>query len=124
MMKKLLVLLMVLGMATVSQASIKFTATGAVGSELTVSAGQTITINIVADGTCYGQEMTAVEATSVNGSGHATAIVDKGGTASALALGTGQSWADTAVLADSGNYNGALIAFPERTVPLIQAQQL
>ena len=111
MMKKLLVLALVLGMATVSQAAISFTATGAVGNQLTVTAGATITINIVADGTCYGLEMTAVESASVDSSGHATAIVDKGGMISSIALGTGQSWADTAVLADSGNYDGALVAW-------------
>jgi len=107
MMKKLLVLALVLVMATVSQAAIKFTATGEVDHQLTVSAGATITINMVADGTCAGYEISAVEGASVNANGQIETIANKGGTASNLSY-------DGFTLDDSSgvkNYQGDVFAY-------------
>jgi len=113
-MKKLMVLMLVLGLASIAQATpmIHLTATGAVGDNLVVTPGQSITIQVIANETIYGFEMTAVEATSVNADKQATAIVDKDGVASALTLNTAVLTASgTKRLADGGNYNGTLVVY-------------
>ena len=101
-MKKLLILLLVFGMASASQAAVVgFSIGGA--KEYTASPGETVSIDLVADTAYNGSEMMAVEGDDWV----AANVLNKGGT-SALPIGT------TGVTITGGyldNYNGVLFDY-------------
>jgi len=111
MMKKLLVLMLVLGMASVSQAAWTGFVVGG-SSEYSATAGETIRIDLIANtdwsATTWGG---IVEASAVNGDGRALAsnVVDMGGAVSTDVVYAG---AGNVSIGEPGwldNYNGNLI---------------
>ena len=113
MMKKLLILTLVLGMASVSQAaSVGFQIGGA--TEYAATAGEVITIDLIADLPYSSSLMMAVEGDA----SVATAVTDMGGT-STLPVGS------TGVTITEGyldNYNGVLFDYiTANTYPVVTA---
>ncbi len=107
-MRKLLVLLLVLGLASAVQATtVNFTINGL--TEYMGTPGETVTIKVIADAKCFGiAEMMAVEATAVDSANRATAATDMDGSAPVLpAIGAGMTLAEAGYLENSGT-NGVL----------------
>jgi hypothetical protein len=110
-MRKLLVLLLVLGLASAVQATtVNFTINGL--TEYVGTPGETVTIKIIADSKCFGIDaLMAVEATAVDSANRATAATDMDGSAPSLpAIGVGMTLAEAGYLENSGT-NGVLFDF-------------
>ena len=110
-MRKLLVLLLVLGLVSAVQATtVNFTINGL--TEYVGTAGETVTIKIIADSKCFGiDSLMAVEATAVDSANRATAATDMDGSAPALpTIGVGMTLAEAGYLENSGS-NGVLFDY-------------
>jgi hypothetical protein len=109
MMKKLMVLMLVFGMVSVSQGALSLQING-VDNYWTPTAGETVTV------TLYGSDydtagldfMTLVEATSVNGDQQATAVANIGGSVVAMPTSTAMNISNGGYL---DNYNGVLFDY-------------
>ena len=101
-MKNLLILMLVLGLVSVSQAqTIELTVGGS--SVYSATPGETITIDLIADLSCAGFELMVVEGDA----SIATAVVDIGGTSAALTVGDKM----TISVGYLNNYNGVLFDY-------------
>jgi hypothetical protein len=108
-MRKLLVLLLVLGLASAVQAAtVNFTING--GTEYVGTPGEVVTIKVIADAKCFGiSSLMAAEATTVNSANRGTAATDWDCPALPTP-GAGMTIAEPGYLENSGT-NGVLFDF-------------
>jgi hypothetical protein len=109
MMKKLVVLMLVLGMVPVSQGAISLKINGG-DNYWTPTAGETVTVTLYGSNylTTSVDFMTLVEAASVNGNQQATAVANIGGSVVALPTSTAMTISNSGYL---DNYHGVLFDY-------------